>query len=134
MNAKLRSSTAVFFGGALGSVLRLLVGLVLPSFASLFLVNLLGAAALGWVQGRAMHPGHRFANPRAQEFWGTGFCGGFTTMSGLAAFVLLQQQAVGTLWTLVYLFVQLVLGLVLHRVAAGLAARGGVEPTGEPND
>ena len=127
MNSRLRSTAAVFFGGALGSLLRFAVGLILPSFASLFAVNLLGAAALGWVQGRAYHPGHRLANPRAQEFWGTGFCGGFTTMSGLAAFVLLQQQAVGTFATLLYIFTQLVLGLVVHRVAIGVAARGGVD-------
>jgi fluoride ion exporter CrcB/FEX len=48
---------------------------------SLFVVNLLGAYLLGLT---IRHP--RF-NEGCQYLWGTGFAGGFTTMSGVTVFM-----------------------------------------------
>ena len=80
----------VFIGGSLGALLRYLIGGTLEltvglSFAgslSLLLVNVLGAMFLGIVN---FHP--RFATESKKSFWAAGFCGGFTTMSGIAIFL-----------------------------------------------
>ena len=49
----------------------------------LFMVNLLGAAFLGFVNSA---PG--FGAESRKAFWGVGFAGGFTTMSGVALWVI----------------------------------------------
>jgi fluoride ion exporter CrcB/FEX len=80
----------VFIGGALGALLRYLVGGVLEltvglNFAgslSLLLVNVIGAMFLGIVN---FHPS--FATESKKSFWAAGFCGGFTTMSGIVIFL-----------------------------------------------
>ena len=80
----------VFVGGALGALLRYLVGGVLEltvglNFAgslSLLLVNVIGAMFLGIVN---FHPS--FATESKKSFWAAGFCGGFTTMSGIVIFL-----------------------------------------------
>jgi len=80
----------VFIGGALGALLRYLVGGVLEltvglNFAgslSLLLVNVIGAMFLGIVN---FHPS--FATEAKKSFWAAGFCGGFTTMSGIVIFL-----------------------------------------------
>ena len=68
----------VFAGGAIGSSVRYLTGLALNPLADLFLVNLLGALLLGVFYS---HPW--FSSSEKKAFWGTGFAGGFTTMSGV---------------------------------------------------
>ena len=80
----------VFLGGALGALLRYLIGGVLElSFGSsiagslsLLIVNVLGALFLGVVN---FHPS--FDSEAKKSFWAAGFCGGFTTMSGIALFL-----------------------------------------------
>jgi len=80
----------VFVGGAIGALLRYTVGGILElsigsNFAgslSLLLVNVIGAMFLGIVN---FHP--RFASESKKSFWAAGFCGGFTTMSGIAIFL-----------------------------------------------
>lgn len=77
----------VFLGGSLGTLLRVslaeLAALVLSGqpadFAYLFVVNLLGAFALGVM---AKHP--YFKSQSRGDFWATGFAGGFTTMSAVS--------------------------------------------------
>jgi fluoride ion exporter CrcB/FEX len=80
----------VFLGGAIGALLRYLIGGVLEltigannaGSLSLLIVNVLGAMFLGIVN---FHP--RFASETKKSFWAAGFCGGFTTMSGIAIFL-----------------------------------------------
>lgn len=94
-----------FAGGALGSVLRYLVTLFAPHPAAwLWIVNLLGALVLGFI-----HTNQRFANPEHQVFWGTGFAGGFTTMSSLIAYVILGKEL-----TAFYLFLQIIMGVLVY--------------------
>ena len=71
----------VALGGATGSLLRYLGGALLPVSGNLstFLLNVVGAFALGWI---ATAPATR--TPRRQLLLGTGLCGGFTTYSALA--------------------------------------------------
>jgi CrcB protein len=88
------SAALVFAGGALGSVLRVGISEATPNtFLSLAVVNLLGSLVLGVVNSHSF-----FAKPSRQLVWGAGFCGGFTTMSGLSLLAL-EQFGVNNIWT-----------------------------------
>lgn len=73
----------VFLGGALGTAARYAVSITLPQIAMLFAVNLLGAAFLGLVNSNPV-----FDSGASKVFWGVGFAGGFTTMSGVALWMI----------------------------------------------
>lgn len=106
--------TLVFLGGALGSLLRFGVGQFFDNLTTLVFVNLLGAAFLGWANGSGRRGLRGFASPGAQAFWGAGFAGGFTTMSGLAfAFVMLSASFPITV-ALAYLIGQFGFGLLAY--------------------
>ncbi|MBP7930080.1 MAG: CrcB family protein [Acidimicrobiia bacterium] len=82
-----RVAWLVATGGALGALTRAGVGQALSEIsaptgfqlqlASVVVVNLIGALALGVLNS--------VAGPDRRLRWGVGFCGAFTTMSGLAA-------------------------------------------------
>lgn len=81
-----RLLAAVFAGGALGSLARAGLAEALPHAVTAwpwptFLVNVAGAALLGYVVARLQHtappPTYR------RSFLGTGLCGGLTTFSTL---------------------------------------------------
>jgi CrcB protein len=76
-----------FIGGAVGSALRYGLVVSLPQAAWLWVVNILGALILGFV-----HVNKRFAEPKWQSLIGTGFAGGFTTMSSLVLFGLMRAD------------------------------------------
>jgi fluoride ion exporter CrcB/FEX len=72
----------------MGSVARYLVwlgveqvglSLLVFDFVATSVVNIAGAGFLGFVHSRRFK-----ASEKAKAFWGSGFAGGFTTMSGLA--------------------------------------------------
>ena len=103
MAAKLIGHT--FLGGAIGSALRYEVSLLFPQSSHwLWIVNLLGALVLGFVNA---HP--KFASERSQAFWGTGFAGGFTTLSALITFATLNLEV-----QFVYVAIQVLVGLVAY--------------------
>ena len=85
----------VFLGGGIGSLLRyaigsgleLTLGSTLAGMLSLFFVNDTGAFFLGVV---SFHP--FLASENRKSFWGSGFAGGFTTMSGFASLIVLYSQ------------------------------------------
>jgi CrcB protein len=85
-----RDYLLVFLGGALGALLRYLVGgslelalgASLAGSLSLLLVNVIGATFLGYTTTNKS-----FASEDQRSFWSAGFCGGFTTMSGIALFL-----------------------------------------------
>ena len=115
----------VFAGGALGTLLRYTIEILLGNFPQgqivlTSIVNLLGAALLGFV---SVHK--YFSGQAKQSFWGVGFLGGFTTMSGLAVITAgadLGLSAAGYVyWILVFL--QLVIGVAAYRL--GLIVAGG---------
>ena len=112
-----RAFGLVFAGGAFGTFVRLLFQSALSTNLALLAVNVLGAAFLGWVNGsgaREVNP--RFASAGKKWFWGAGFSGGFTTMSGLAmAFVLLVGNF-GAIPALVYVLVQFAAGLFAYAI------------------
>ncbi|WP_402469798.1 fluoride efflux transporter FluC [Isoptericola aurantiacus] len=87
---ELRLVALVAAGGAVGSVGRYGVGLLLPHGTAqwpwgTFAVNLLGAFVLGWLLEALARRGPE--SPRLRRtrlFFGTGVLGGFTTYSSLA--------------------------------------------------
>jgi CrcB protein len=116
----------VFLGGALGTSLRYLIeilvgGMPQGQIVVTSFVNLLGAALLGFVSVHKF-----FASSNRQAFWGVGFLGGFTTMSGLALITAgadLGLSAVGPIYWLVVLM-QLVLGVAAYRLSLVMAGSG----------
>jgi fluoride ion exporter CrcB/FEX len=119
---------AVFIGGGLGSVLRygVSIGLAWLSLPSGYLdlvatsvVNLAGAWFLGFVNGSG-----KFSRPSSKLFWGTGFAGGFTTMSGLVVITSGAELGLGPTGVIYWIAImlQFVLGVFLYRI--GLKSMG----------
>jgi fluoride ion exporter CrcB/FEX len=110
----------VFVGGALGSLARFLIllgfeSVALPSLSlELFttaIVNLTGAWLLGVVNSQGFRAGEK-----AKALWGTGFAGGFTTMSGLAVITTSAGLGLAEMGYLFWLGVllQLAIGIVAY--------------------
>ena len=81
-----------FFGGAFGTLLRFALFVTLGDLISVLFVNLIGSALLGWFNGQKKLDTDEF-----NALWKTGFAGGFTTMSGFAALVVLYGENLGAL-------------------------------------
>jgi CrcB protein len=117
----------VFLGGGLGSLLRyaigsgleISVGSTLAGMLSLFFVNVTGAFFLGLV---SFHP--FFARNNRKSFWGSGFAGGFTTMSGVALFVYQQSSVTITTVMFAFGFFAFAAGVALGKKKAGLNELG----------
>jgi CrcB protein len=117
----------VFLGGGLGSLFRyalgsgleLSLGSTLAGMLSLFIVNVTGALFLGIV---SFHP--FFANENRKSFWGSGFAGGFTTMSGVALFVYQQSSLTITSVMFALGFFAFAAGVALGKKKAGLNELG----------
>ncbi len=83
---------AIAIGGALGTGARAAISMagmqILEENAYLatLVVNVLGAALIGYLATRALQP-------RAQALWMTGFCGGFTTFSLFSLEILLLLES-----------------------------------------
>ena len=123
MKATPKLLLAVFLGGAIGSVLRFGIGVFIPSIYSLVFVNLAGAAFLGFVNGRGSRGFGLFSTHVSRGFWGAGFAGGFTTMSGLAQVFALQVLAGQLLVAAAYIAAQFFLGVAVYVLAFKLAGR-----------
>ena len=79
----------VFAGGALGTLSRYLLSLVIPAWNGLpvptFVINVTGAFLLGFLLVALTHSGpDRGARRSLRLFLGTGFLGGYTTYSAFA--------------------------------------------------
>jgi len=125
----------IALGGAIGTALRLIVGGVLltmspPGPLRLLLINVLGAAALGWIVVR------RPVSGRWMPALTTGFLGGFTTFStmivqagtlghdaGLVATGSGRMTVAGLGLVTGYLAASVALGLAGYLVGRGCAAR-----------
>jgi fluoride ion exporter CrcB/FEX len=106
-----------FAGGVLGTALRYgLANLTQQNLITLFVVNLVGATALGWFNSDS-----RFFTDPMRAFWSVGFAGGFTTMSGLAVWV-----AINTLiapWATMLAVAMMLLGVASYFAGFGAARR-----------
>ena len=76
-----------FLGGAFGTLLRFALFATLGDLPSVLIVNLIGSALIGWFNGNKKLDTDEF-----NALWKTGFAGGFTTMSGFAALIVLYSQ------------------------------------------
>ncbi len=78
-----RAISLTFVGGALGTLLRWLLGETFDMVAMLWIANILGTLLLGFISAHVW-----FSSDNRKALWAVGFCGGFTTMSGLAVWQL----------------------------------------------
>ncbi|NTU26944.1 CrcB family protein [Bacillus tequilensis] len=104
--------SAVFLGGALGACLRygLNIWIHTDQFpAATWLENAAGSLLLGILIGFFMI---RAKKPLLSAFLGTGFCGGFTTMSTFSKETVMLMQAQSSLAVL-YMTVSLISGIAL---------------------
>lgn len=109
-----RLATLVFLGGAIGSALRYWTGLqLLDSVSLLLVVNIAGTFALGLAQGNKNAPSWVTA------LFGTGFAGGFTTMSGLSV-LLASAHFVEIPTYLSYAFVMFVAAVIAYWLGSRL--------------
>ncbi|MFH0344958.1 fluoride efflux transporter FluC [Bacillus vallismortis] len=114
--------SAVFVGGALGACLRYGLNMWIQTDqfpAATLLENAAGSLLLGILTGFFMIKAKR---PLLPVFLGTGFCGGFTTMSTFSKETVMLLQAQPSLAVL-YMALSLISGIVLALVGV-LAGRG----------
>jgi CrcB protein len=79
-----------FIGGALGTLVRFALFFTFGDLPSVIFVNLVGAALIGWLNGNK-----KYNTDELNALWKIGFAGGFTTMSGFAALIVLYTQGIG---------------------------------------
>jgi len=118
---------AVIAGGILGSLMRWLVALVLPTLAgafpwATFIANVSGSFVIGFFSTLTGPDGRVFVGPRARQFVMTGICGGYTTFSGFAVEMLRFLQAGDGRQAVIYLAASVpgwLIAVWLGDVAAG---------------
>lgn len=117
---------AVAVGGAIGSVLRLVVSRatvwLIPGYPALgtLIVNVAGSLAIGFFAGAGAD--HKWLSPEWRVFLVTGLLGGLTTFSSLALETSLLSRPPGPLWPgAAHLAANLVLGLTAVLVGERLA-------------
>lgn len=91
--AQVLTALAVAGGAAVGAICRFLFGAAIDAIVgsgisaiSTTVINLLGCLLFGLVSSIV------FDNPRLAAFFGTGFCGGFTTFSAFVILLLAQAD------------------------------------------
>lgn len=117
----------VIVGGTLGTAAREGLSLTIDPIGSfplaIFLINVVGAGALGLLLERLAHEGPGAGvRQGARLFAGTGFLGGFTTYSALATDTDLLFRAGDVSTGILYAGGTLILGLLT--AAAGIALGG----------
>lgn len=101
---KFRLIGLTFLGGAIGSLARYSLSLTFDQSVWLWLVNIIGAILLGFV-----HTNQKLKSPGLQSFLGTGFAGGFTTLSSLITFASFEGDL-----ALLQMVAQIVVGLLAY--------------------
>ncbi len=111
----------VFLGGGIGSVLRYVLCLLIPSSsfpAATFVVNITGSFLIGLFAALyGMQPTAQSGHQALLLFLTTGLCGGFTTFSTFSkeSYSLIQQQQ----WPLFFIYVFTSVALCIGGTALG---------------
>lgn len=122
---KMHPAILVGIGGTIGTILRYLLGAVIPDTAGIplgvLLINVGGSLALGWLLAALAARGPDRA--RIRLFFGTGVLGGFTTYSTLAlgSFEFITGGSVGL--GIAYALASLVLGVVAAAIGILIGRR-----------
>jgi CrcB protein len=121
-----RELLAVFVGGALGALLRALLGEALPVQDGTwpwptFVANLVAAFALGYLATRLLErlPPSEYRRP----FLGTGLCGGLSTFSTFQVEAVRLVQAGAWPVAVGYVLASLVGGLLAMHLATAMVRR-----------
>lgn len=117
-----REVAAVFVGGALGTLVRAALShlLAVPPGHwpwATFIVNIVGAALLGYIAIRLPAPGYR------RSLLGTGLCGGLTTFSTMQVEVVVMLEHGLHLLAGAYTVTSIGLGLLVVWLGTALARR-----------
>jgi CrcB protein len=121
-----RELVAVFVGGAIGALLRAVLGTAVPAGPgewpwATFVANIAAAFALGYATTRLLErlPTSSYRRP----FIGTGLCGGLSTFSTVQVEVVRMLEAGAYLTATAYVLVSLVAGIVAVHVATAMVRR-----------
>ncbi|MBO1514614.1 fluoride efflux transporter FluC [Metabacillus bambusae] len=124
MLKKLINSFYVAMGGACGSLLRYIISFVHPfgPFSTLF-VNILGSFLLGVITA--------FLIERKEKEWlklllGTGFCGGFTTMSTFSLELTLLPVGQAVIYMLCSIILSLLVAFLGMKIATDIVKKWGL--------
>jgi CrcB protein len=104
-----KTALLTFLGGAIGACGRFSLDLVWDSYWSLIVINLLGAALLGYLASSS-----RFDSDAWRALLGTGFAGGFTSMSAVAYLFVHTSLVDATVWPSVLLALHMVAGVAIY--------------------
>lgn len=85
-----------FLGGAFGTLLRYALWVLIGDLVSVILVNLIGSALIGYLNGLAI-VNKKYDTDSFGAFWKIGFAGGFTTMSGFVPLLVVNTLTIGPL-------------------------------------
>lgn len=124
-----RELLAVFAGGALGALLRALLGISVPVHDggwpwATFVANVVAAFALGYFTTRLLErlPPSEFRRP----FLGTGICGGLSTFSTMQVETVRLVEAGAWPVAVGYTLASLAAGLLALHLATSLVRRAAV--------
>lgn len=114
----------VMVGGAVGSALRFLVGLMIPASPGAFpvatlIINLVGSAVLGAISMLSVR--YDLISKDMALLLGTGLCGGFTTFSTFSVELMMLVDVERYVVATIYLATSTVGGIVAAFAGAAVA-------------